>query len=61
MTVTYPKRVAIRNTVGVHASRVIPEGDAEFTACGLTVDRRAVDAPPEVEVTCWGCRRELQP
>jgi hypothetical protein len=56
---SYPKRVAIRGTVGVHASRVSPHGDAEETACGLGVDRRAVDVAPETEATCWGCRKEL--
>ncbi|MFF2383706.1 hypothetical protein [Streptomyces sp. NPDC058108] len=56
----YPKRVAIRDTVGVHASRVIADGDAEVTSCGLTADRRAVHVSPETEATCWGCRKELE-
>lgn len=56
----YPERVAIRNTVGVHAARTIPHGDARETACGLGIDRRAMNCQPDTEVTCWGCTKELR-
>ena len=56
----YPERVAIRNTVGVHAARTIPHGDARITACGLTVDRHAADLEPDTEATCWMCRKETR-
>lgn len=57
---TYPERVAIPHTVGVHAARTVPIGDARGTACGLIPDERAWDLNPDTEVTCWGCRKAVK-
>lgn len=56
---SFPERVAAVGKVGVHAARTVPHGDARFTACGITVDRRDMTLEATAEVTCWCCRREL--
>jgi hypothetical protein len=56
----FPERVAAVGKVGVHAARTVRHGDARFTACGITVDRRDMTLDAATEVTCWGCRRWME-
>jgi hypothetical protein len=59
-TPTYPLRVRLYRGRDFHAARAIPNGDAEFTACGQTVCHRDERLDGTTPITCRTCYRETK-
>jgi hypothetical protein len=57
---THPIRVRLYRGRDFHAARVLPDGDAEFTACGQVVSHRDEHLEVGTPITCRECYRQTK-